>query len=193
MESNQFETKQQEAYLFLGKFVVCFSGLLYALVNSTITLQEPLNDLKKIMKKKAKLGKETAKPLAELFFTTFTAKWAASMTIEDSHVISVLAIETKVLIEQRNRLMHDVWMTTSRADNDDYDASTLRVKSNPEDTEFEVVNRTINDIVNLIEHTRRLTHIINGLVWYCIPGVTNPNVSSRFEVIDGAVFSKRDC
>ncbi|ERS07369.1 hypothetical protein Q668_05405 [Alcanivorax sp. PN-3] len=112
------------------------------------------------------------------------------ITEADDLILKALRKEIQELIEQRNRIMHDAWMNTIGGGMDSHPMSTMRVRVHGKGAEYERVEFAPEKLSNLADTAKRLSKVVNGIVWYWRPNMHGPEVADRFEVVDGKVIDR---
>ncbi|WP_221063479.1 hypothetical protein [Methylomagnum ishizawai] len=191
MLSEQQAELNQKIYTGLGKFVVCFSYLLNSLEESTIFLFGIGPDGKRMMLIKAALADRTASPISSAFFSVFFEHWKGKATNEDSKIIKCLRKEIDALIQTRNRIMHDAWMSKIVGGNPGpHSMSLVRIRAHGGGVEYDSVDYGLDEILSVADDAERLGNIINHIVFYMRPGQIGPEVAERFEIRENKVYSK---
>jgi hypothetical protein len=169
-------------YVALGHFVVAFSGILGSLESSTIQLLGANGRARILIE--AALADRTAYPIMSSFFSVFYAYWGEKITPGDKAVLRQLRRELISLIEIRNRLMHDAWMsTTVGGDEGPHPLSRMRVRAHGAGVEYEMEPHSPQDLEQLAADATRLPSCVNGTVWYCRPGQVGPELEQRYTVV----------
>ena len=183
MKAAQTELNEN-TYRCLGRFVVAFSGVLHALETSTVQLLGPSGQSRMLIE--AALADRTASPIMSSFFSVFYAYWDAQITVGDKKVLQCLRRELSELIQTRNRLMHDAWMsTTVGGSKGPHPLARLRVRAHGTGVSYEVSASDPASLEQLAAAAQRLSECINGAVWYSRPGQIGPELEQRFEVSQG--------
>jgi hypothetical protein len=120
------------------------------------------------------------------FFSVFYSHWGDKLTIGDKTVLKQLRRELTDLIEVRNRLMHDGWMSTvTGGEEGPHPLARMRVRAHGAGVEYELKPQPPQDLEQLAADAARLSECVNGAVWYCRPGQFGPELEQRYEVIGG--------
>lgn len=170
-------------YTALGRFVVAFSAVLGSLESSTVRLLGANGQTQRLIE--AALADRTAYPIMSSFFSVFHAYWGDKITTGDKAVLRQLRRELTSLIEIRNRLMHDDWMSTAvGGDEGPHPLSRMRVRAHGSGVEYEIEPHPPHSLEQLAADATRLSSCINGAVWYCRPGQVGPELEQRYAVVD---------
>lgn len=171
-------------YTALGHFVVAFSAVLGALESSTIRLLGANGRARLLIE--AALADRTAYPIMSSFFSVFHAYWGDQITAGDKVVLRQLRRELTSLIEIRNRLMHDAWMsTTVGGEEGPHPLSRMRVRAHGTGVDYEIEPHPPKDLEQLAADATRLSSCVNGAVWYCRPGQVGPELEQRYAIAEG--------
>ena len=184
------EALNEETQIALGKFVIAFSHVLVYLEHSTTQLHRlsgnPLNE-----EAQAKLAKKTAGPLAEEFYKAFKDYWNGSLTSTDSAVFEQIESEVNQLVEDRNRVMHDAWLTTTDAcEETAQEMATLRVFAAGKRVAYEMKSRTPMVILLLAADASRLAEVVRFSVSYRPPNPIGPEMRQRIALVDGKITAR---
>lgn len=173
-------------YTALGHFVVAFSAVLGSLESSTIRLLGAKGRAQLLVE--AALADRTAYPIMSSFFSVFHAYWGDKITTGDKAVLRQLRRELTSLIEIRNRLMHDAWMsTTVGGDEGPHPLSRMRVRAHGAGVDYETEPYPPQDLEQLATDATRLSSCVNGAVWYFRPGQVGPELEQRYAVVGGKI------
>lgn len=177
-----------DTYRALGRFVVAFSRLLYSLETSTIHLFGLGPDGERITLIEAALAGRTASPIVSAFFSVFFKRWESHLPEEDMQVLKSLRKELDAIVQERNRIMHDAWMsTTVGGDPGPHPLTRIRTRTHGRGIEFESVSYDPGTLDDLAEDADRLSRIVNASVWYRRPRQVGPELHPRLQIINGKV------
>jgi hypothetical protein len=172
----------------LGHFVVAFSGLLNALENATLFLIGPGISGPGNILLRAALADRTASPIAACFFSVFFQRWSDQLTEDDIKIMKCLRKEISLLVEKRNRLMHDVWLhKTVGGDPGPHEMVRKRVRAHGGGVSFETESLGPADLEAITSDATRLSSIVNGAVWYMRDEQVGPELGRRMVIADGHV------
>lgn len=174
--------------LALGRFVVAFSEVLYALETSTAYLILPTPDGVRRTLLNAALADRTAAPIVASFFSVLHKRWEGLVPEADVKILQCLRRELDDLVKERNRLMHDAWMTSIvGGDPAPQPMGRHRVRAHGKGVEYEHVPYPPEKIEQLVQDARRLASAINRAVWYQRDGQEGPELHPRMKITDGKV------
>lgn len=178
-----------QTHVALGRFVVSFSRLLHALESSTIHLLSPEPNGRQLLLLGAALAERTAMPISSAFFSVFYKRWEGTLTEIDIKILKAMRLELDDLIKERNRLMHDAWLSTSIDEEEGPHALTrFRIRKHGKGVDYESQTYPPKALEALVEVADRLSTVVNGAVWYLRRGQSGPELHSRMEVNDGKVY-----
>lgn len=184
MESAEQVSHIEDTYKAIGRFVVEFSTLLASLDGGTLRLIGGIRAIGNPLLM-ALLADRTALPIVSSFFAVFGECWKDRMKSEEKRLISLLRKELQELVEERNRLMHDVWMTQYvEGEPGPYDMARVRNRASKEGMEYEISDFGPNRLNGLTDDAIRLAEVVSGLAHYCGDDSTPLNLTSKI-VEDG--------
>ncbi len=178
----------EQTFGALGRFVVKFSVVLWALENATVLLigmdgHSFLLSGKRMLLLQGALTDRTASPIVSTFFSVLHERWAGALTEGDKQIMKCLRRELEALVQLRNRLMHDAWASTSVGDDPEPNPfSLLRVRSHGTGVEYKSAHYLPTEIEGLSADAERLAEIVRMCVSYYREGQTGPELEQRFEV-----------
>lgn len=173
----------------LGGFVVAFSRLLFALESSTAYLISPAPANWVLIR--TALSDRTAAPIVASFFSVFSQRWHGSVTPEDKKILKCLRREIDEVVTERNRLMHDAWMSkTVGGDPGPHPLGRIRLRAHRNGADWESVDYLPSVLDRLTTDAERLSTAIRTATWYCRPGQSGPELDTRLEIVDGKVISR---
>jgi hypothetical protein len=179
-------------YLALGRFVVSFSGVLYALEQSTVHLVLGGPPAHNTILVEAALADRTASPIVSSFFSVFFKRWEGSLTAKDTEIMKCLRRELDDVVKERNRIMHDAWLSKSvGGDPGPHAMSRLRVRAHGGGVEHEITDYPPNKVEGLVDTLNRLASVIWASVWYMRKGQSGPELDTRLEIQERRVVLKR--
>jgi|GEM_PF-3657292 len=177
----------EETYTALGRFVVAFSSLLYALETSTVHLMN-LGAGPHTILIEAALADRTASPIVNSFFSVFFKRWEDHLTPEDLDVMKCLRRELDEIVRKRNRIMHDAWLHITVGDHPGpHPMARYRLRAHGKGVDHEMVRQPPQDIAQLADDLERLATIVNAAVWYHSPAQVGPELDPRIQVNNGKV------
>ncbi len=168
-----------------------FSHMLHSLEESTIHLFGLGPDGTKTILIKAALADRTASPICAAFFSVLFQRWGNLITDDDTRVLKCLKKEIQGLIEQRNRIMHDPWMSkTICGESGPHPMSLVRLRSHAKGASYTAIDYGPQEVRSVADDAGRLAGVINAIVWYSKADQTGPEISRRFEVREDKVYIK---
>ena len=188
MDMNEAQSKHdEETYKELGRFVVAFSHLLHSLESSTIFLFE-LGPYQHAIRIQAALADRTAAPIAASFFSVFFKRWEGALSKDEESIMACVRKEIDEIIKERNRLMHDVWLSKSvGGDPGPHDLSRLRVRAHGKGVEYESKDYSPASIREMVAKVERLVSVVNASTWYRREGQLGPELTNRLRIVNGRV------
>jgi len=183
------QTQLNEAtYLSLGRFVVTFSGLIHALITSKIHLAFTFPYGAAYEPESVRLNSLTAGPLVFEFIAAFKNKWDELISAEDLAIIECLNEELLALISERNRMMHDIWLSKTIGGHPG-PHSFVRAGYNKTAAGSQYHNLDIypDDIEPYTQTAKRLMNVVNCIAFYHRPGQTTPELSGRISLQNDTV------
>ena len=174
--------------LSLGRFVMFFSGLIHSLENATEALSNLVTTEDKI-NFKASISKFTAGVMLDKFSSTFTSYWGSALAKNDHEILDGVKRELKALIDQRNRLMHDVWVNKMVGGTENIPQHKARHRTIIQNTNlsYETIDYSPEVVEKLISDTKRLTLVVNRMYRYSRPGMVGPELHPRIKISAGKV------
>lgn len=186
MKTDQSEL-DSNTYKALGRYVVAFSGLLNALESSTVHLVT--RDSREMKLLDAALGDRTASPIVAAYFAVFYTCWEGQMYEKDFSVMKCLRRELEDVVKERNRLMHDAWLSSAAgAYSGTIPMTQYRKRAHGTGVDYESVFYPPEKLELLSDDLNRLSSIVNATAWYGRRGQSGPELSKRFQVVDNRVF-----
>jgi hypothetical protein len=177
-----------QTHVALGRFVISFSRLLYALESSTIRLLSPEPNGRQHLLLHAALAERTAMPISSAFFSIFYKRWEGTLSEIDIKILKAMRRELDELIKERNRLMHDAWLSTSvGGEEGPHPLTRSRVRTHGSGVDYESQTYQPKTLEALVETADRLSTVVNGAVWYSRRGQSGPELHSRMEIKDDKV------
>ena len=183
MTTPEQQQLNERTCLALGRFVIAFSNVLFALETSTVFLLNANRNLAQ-----AVLADRTARPIAMSFFSLFHARWDNLLTDGDKQIINCLRTELDYLIDTRNRLMHDAWLNSTSGDQELREMVTHRARAHRTGVDYKITKYHPDELEKLAAEARRISGKINGFVFYLRPGQIGPELERRFTITDKKVF-----
>jgi len=188
MTTPEQDALDTQTHVALGRFVVSFSSLLHNLETSTIHLLSPEPNGRQWLLLRAAVADRTASPIGSAFFSVFHKRWEGALTEDDIKILKAMRRELDDLIKERNRLMHDAWMSTTKgADQGPHALTRVRVRAHGSGVEYEAKAYPPTVLANLVQDVDRLSSVVNGAVWYYRPGQSGPELHIKMSVKDGKV------
>lgn len=136
----------------------------------------------------AALADRTAAPIVAAFFSVFHKYWEGELTPEDLAILKCLRSEIDDHVKERNRLMHDAWMSTSTgADAGPHPLVRFRVRAHGKGVEFQNRPYPPKVLEDLAQDLLRLSSVVSTSVWYRRPNQKGPELHLRMQIIDGKV------
>ncbi len=187
MQTAKQKELNEKTYTALGRFVVMFSGVLYAIENATVDLIGAPG--RNRMLTQAALADRTASPIVSSFFTVFHEFWNGNLSERDIAIMKCLRRELNDLVKTRNRLMHDAWMTSIVGGEDEPNPLiSHRIRAHGEGVEFEHTRYSPEILEQLADEAFRLSGVVNGCVHYERDGQNGPELEKRICVINNKVI-----
>lgn len=189
MNTSDQQVLYEDTLRELGRFVVRFSHVLYALENSTIFLIGIGGS--SIVPLRAALSDRTAGPIVSSFFSVFHTRWAEALTEGDKKILSCLRRELDSLIKERNRLMHDVWLiTTVGGDLGPHPLARSRLRAHGAGAEYETASYRSEDLEKISADAARLAEVVRSSAFYKRVGQQGPELERRFEIVEKKVLRR---
>ena len=168
--------------LLLGRFVMYFSGLIHSLENAVELLSAFVSEQDKI-NFKTSVSKVTAGQMLHKFTSIYSSYWGSNFRESDLEVFACVNEELKTLIDQRNRLMHDVWVNKILGGSENVPQYMARHRAIINDTNlsYETIDYSPETLEKLILDTRRLILVVNRMYRYSRPGMVGPSYLHAFK------------
>lgn len=177
--------------LALGRFVVSYSALFYALEHSTIELltmtADGPNGASRFLIQTA-LADRTAAPITSSFFSVFHLKWSGQLTPADQKILKALNKEIQALIKTRNRLMHDAWLVPTLGGSQiPQEFCLTRLKTHGSGAEYERTEYSAHHIDALAADAIRLSHVVWATTFYARDCQSGPELHPRITIVNEKV------
>lgn len=201
MAKDAQEELNEKIYRNLGLFVVAFSGTLHALESSTVHLiktggdggPEPFPGSVRSVLIEAAIADRTASPIIASFFSVFFTRWKNHLTKDDVAILKNLRKELNGLVEKRNRLMHDAWLTsTVGGDPSPQPMSLSRIRAHGTGVEYCHEKYGPEEIERLAADASRLSRVIWATTWYWRDNQAGPELHPRIITRDGVTMVNPD-
>lgn len=188
MHSEDQRQLDEETCRAIGRFVVSFSGLLFSLETSTVQMLHPEPDFTRRLRIEAALADRTASPIVSAYFSVFYHFWGEALTESDARIMKCLRRELDEVVQTRNRMMHDAWLSVSvGGDPGPHNMTLHRVRAHGRGVEYESRAFSPSDIHNLSLTVDRLASVVNAAVWYFRPGQQGPELERRLSIVNDRV------
>lgn len=180
-------------HLELGRFVAAYSGLMSSLEEGTIAFVSPAWPIfANHMLLRSALADRTAKGTTDAFFSVVRTAWAGRIDEAGDKILKKLRNEIEAVTPVRNRLLHDVWMTSQTGGSDEIGTVTMRFRASSTDGgSFESNDRTVFELSELVLTCKRLTGCVSGIAFYSRTPekglASDPDLSARLGLKDGKV------
>jgi hypothetical protein len=175
--------------LALGRVVIAFSGLLYSLESSTVHLMAFSLDGTQRPLIQAALAERTASPIVSSFFSVFHKRWEGELAADDIVILKCLRKECDAIVKERNRLMHDAWMSkVVGGDPSPQLLSRHRVRAHGSGVDYESVDYSPETLNRFAEDIGRVSSVVTGTTFCMRPGQKGPELGPRMYVSDGKVM-----
>jgi hypothetical protein len=178
----------------LGKFVMGFSGLQHDMESATTsTLMGMGGGLADMWASPAPMAliqaafqNRTAMQIMETFFSVFHERWKEKLSEDELKLLRQLQKEIKELVEDRNRILHDAWVTSHSADGPT-DIGLFRVRVHGKGVEWTHKSMRPADLLAHAADAKRLGSIVTTCVFHLRKEMEGPTLTNRIAIVDGKV------